>query len=84
MSWIEFHQESERLASAAEEAVRASRVGDAERLYRDAAEKERAAFDEIEPDKLRTKGITAVSVVALAYKAKAFRVAQRLRLCCFA
>lgn len=76
MSWIEFHQESERLASAAEEAVHASRVGDAERLYRDAAEKERAAFDEIEPDKARTRGITAVSVVALAYKAKAFRVAQ--------
>ena len=76
MSWIEFHQESERLASAAEEAVRASRVGDAERLYRDAAEKEHAAFDEIEPDKARTRGITAVSVVALAYKAKAFRLAQ--------
>ena len=39
-------------------------------------EKERAAFDEIEPDKARTRGIIAVSVVALASKAKAFRVAQ--------
>jgi hypothetical protein len=49
---------------------------DAELLYQNAAEKERAAFDEIGPDKTRTRGITAVSVVALAYKGKAFRVAQ--------
>src|SRR5437773_1733920 len=76
MSWIEFHEESERLASVAQEAIRASRLADAELLYRDAAEKERAAFDEIESDKTRTRAITAVSVVALAYKAKAFRVAQ--------
>jgi hypothetical protein len=76
MSWIEFHQESERLASAAEEAIRTNRLSDAERLYRDAAEKERAAFGDIEPDKARTRGITAVSVVALAYKGKAFRMAQ--------
>src|SRR5437762_11996281 len=55
MSCIEFHLETERLASAAEEAARGSKVSDAERLYLDAAEKERAAFDELEPDKTRTR-----------------------------
>jgi hypothetical protein len=68
MSWIVFHRRSEEYASAAE---RAARDGDCPRafaLWESAAEAERLAFDELSPDKLRTRGITAVSAVALWYK----------------
>ena len=72
MSWSEQHAESERLASAAETAMRRGHAEEGSRLFRQAGEAERAAFSSLEVNKERTRGITAVSAVSLLYKAKDF------------
>ena len=77
MSWAEFHQQSERLAAEAQSAA----VGAPDRareLYAQAAKLEAQALGELAPEKLRTIGITAVSAVALWFKARKFDEAQRL------
>jgi hypothetical protein len=76
MSWAEHHKTSEELANAAELAGREGKSNEAEDLYRRAASAERAAFDELDTNKTRTRGITAVSAVALAYKGRDLRAAQ--------
>jgi hypothetical protein len=70
VSWNMHHSESERLAAEAESARKAGEIPEAEELYRKAAVAESAAFDALEIDKLRTRGVTAVSAVALWYKAR--------------
>ena len=78
MSWLEYHRESERLASDAE--ITAHR-GDGERaraLYNKAAEAEVNALQEVEDDKPRTYGITAVSAVSLYFKAEEWQAARSL------
>jgi glycine cleavage system regulatory protein/CheY-like chemotaxis protein len=81
MSWERHHYESERLASAAETAVRRGDGRRASELYKLAAESEKRALNEIDPSKLRTLGVTAVSAAALYYKAgeyeTAYQIAQR-------
>jgi len=69
MGWNQNHSESERFASQAEVAARAGRRKRAAELYREAAEAERRALAAIDPLKIRTLGITAVSAVSLYYKA---------------
>lgn len=78
MSWSDLHARSERLAEAAHEATRA---GDSERaanLYSQAAYLEADALRELGAEKPRTYGITAVSAVALWYKAGNLSEAERL------
>ncbi len=84
MSWTEHHAESERLASAAEDASRNGDFAEATRLYVAAGKAEQAAFDSLEPSKKRTRGITAVSAVSLLYKAKDYEAAQTFAYGCLA
>jgi hypothetical protein len=69
MDWDENHSESERLASQAEVAAREGNRKRAAALYREAAEAESRALASVDPTKMRTLGITAVSAVSLYYKA---------------
>lgn len=78
MSWTELHQRSESLAAQAEMAVRANARDRAEQLYVEAAELESQALTSVLPSKTRTLGITAVSAVALWFKARKFAEAQKL------
>jgi hypothetical protein len=43
-----------------------------------ASDSERLAFESLEPNKARTKGISAIGTVALAYKGRDFTAAQQL------
>lgn len=77
MSWADLHQQSERLAAEAYMVAPQSAVR-ARELYAKAAQLEAAALQELADTKLRTIGITAVSAVALFFKARQFDEAQRL------
>ena len=78
MSWDQHHSLSERLASEAEFATRSGDHQRAISLYREAGEAESVAFDALSPEKHRTRGITAVSAVALCYKGHNYPAAERL------
>ena len=69
MSWLEHHQRSEKLASGADVARYQGDRELAKRLYGKAAEAEVRAIDALDPSERSTLGITAVSAVALYYKA---------------
>ncbi len=77
MSWAEFHQQSERLAAEAQ-TVAIEAPDRARELYAEAAKLEAQALRGLAPTKVRTLGITAVSAVALWFKARQFEEAQRL------
>jgi hypothetical protein len=78
MTWALHHEESERYAGLAEEAMRQQDVRRAVELYRLAAQGETQALESLEPDKVRTIGITAVSAVSLWFKARELRQAERI------
>lgn len=78
MSWSEHHAQSEKYAVEAETVRRRGEAGLAEQLYRKAAEAELSALESLDEGKIRTLGITSVSVVALLYKAREFAKAERL------
>jgi hypothetical protein len=78
MSWAEHHRDTERFTEAAETALREGRAEAAEELYSLASDSERLAFEALTPEKVRTRGISAVGIVALAYKARNFTRAQEL------
>lgn len=70
MTWSESHRVSEELASAAHVALRNGLSSQAETLFERAAEAEETALAQLNPsDKPRTFGITAISTVALWYRA---------------
>jgi hypothetical protein len=69
MTWAEFHRESERLALDAQASMRDRNIAQAEELYKKAAALEWHALECIDVSKVRTRGITAVSAVALWFKA---------------
>lgn len=69
MSWIAFHQVSERLASDAQAALLQGRHAQACELYAQAADAEDKALGTLDPSKTRTIGISAVSAASLYYKA---------------
>lgn len=77
MSWAELHHKSERLAAEAQGAARNSPEL-ARKLYIEAAKLEAEALSDIPPTKLRTLGVTAISAVALWFKARCFADAQQL------
>jgi hypothetical protein len=77
MSWADLHRQSERLAAEAQAAALQSPER-ARELYVQAATLEADALGELAPTKLRTLGITAVSAVALWFKARRFAEAQKL------
>lgn len=78
MSWNENHSRSERLAAQGDQVARTGDRAAAERLYAQAAEAEAAALDALAPEKLRTRGITSVSAVALWYRAHQLSRAEQL------
>lgn len=78
MTWVQFHAESEARAIEATVALSAKDETRAADLYRQAAELEQKALDSLEQNKTRTRGITAVSAVALWYKANEYTAAERL------
>lgn len=78
MSWTKLHAASERFAIEAQQAFAARDPEKARRLYRKAAAAEQNALDHLEPSKARSRGITAVSAVALWYKANEFDRAEQL------
>lgn len=78
MTWAELHTESERLAIEAQLALKARNTDQAIALYRQAAEIERQALDILDMSKVRTRGITAVSAVALWFKAREYIQAEQL------
>jgi hypothetical protein len=79
VSWDQHHSQSEKLAIDAQMASRAGEILRAEDLYRRAAAEETAAFDALGEDKRRTRGITAVSAVALWYKGRDYPVPNGCR-----
>ena len=78
MSWSDSHSKSERLAGQAEEAALTGDRISAESFYLLASEEEEKALAALPSDKLKTRGITAVSAVALAYKGRNYSTAQQL------
>ena len=69
MTWIEHHRQSERHAADAEVAYHRHDRSRARELYAKAAEAEKQALRFLDPSKIRTYGISAVSVVSLYFKA---------------
>ena len=84
MSWLEQHELSEGYASDAEVARLRGEYEQAQELYAVAARHEEKALREVAPDKPRTYGITAVSAVALRFKAAEFSEAKALSYRCLA
>ena len=84
MTWLEHHRLSERYASDAEVARLHGKHARAKELSAIAAQHEARALDEVAPDKPRTYGITAVSAVALHFKAAEFPKAKDLAYRCLA
>lgn len=78
MTWIELHAESERFAIEAQLALRARNADHALVLYKQAAQSERKALEQLDMSKVRTRGITAVSAVALSFKANEYELAEQL------
>ncbi len=78
MTWAEFHERSEALASQASLARRAGRSDEAAALFSQAAEAEERALRDLDPSKGRTLGITAVSAVSLWFKAREYQRAEHL------
>lgn len=84
MSWLVWHEESEKLASEAHVSVRRGEREQAKRLFAKAAEAESNALLALDRSKTRTFGITAVSAVSLRYKANHVLEAEKLALQCLA
>jgi hypothetical protein len=78
MNWAEHHSDSERLACDADAAIRRGDLRLAAELFGSAAQAEVKALATLGSDKPRTLGITAVSAVALLYKAGELDEAERL------
>lgn len=78
MTWGELHSKSEQLAIEASSAQQARDYAKATDLYRRAAELERQALVALDPTKARTRGVTAISTVALLFKGKDFDAAEQL------
>jgi len=78
MTWAELHSQSERLAIEAHVALKSRDTRRALDLYRQAADFEARALTLVDPSKVRTRGITAVSAVALWFKAEEYGRAEQL------
>jgi hypothetical protein len=76
MTWDRHHSRSELLAIEAEAAMRAGDRERAEDFYRQAAVAEGLALEDLPDEKKRTRGVTAVSSVALWYKGRDYSAAE--------
>ena len=82
MSWIEHHENSERLASQAQVAAQEGRWDEARALYGRAADAEESAVADLDQSKARTLGISSVSAASLHYKASQFARAEAVAFRC--
>jgi hypothetical protein len=80
MSWANLHRQSETSASEASEFARSGAQNQAVPRYREAAELEERALQQIDPSKQRTLGIVGVSTVSLWFKAGDYERAEQLAL----
>lgn len=78
MSWLDHHRRSEQAASEAHELLRSSQFDRATAKFREAAEFEERALSELDPSKLRTLGILAVSCASLWYKTREYERSAKL------
>jgi hypothetical protein len=78
VSWNLHHSASEKFVVEAEHALRTGQRALAEDLYQEASLAETKAFDAVDVNKLKTRGVTAVSAVALSFKARRYAVAEQL------
>jgi hypothetical protein len=78
MTWVELHRASEEAAIQAEARARAGDGPQARVLYARAAVLEHQALGVVDPLKARTRAVTAVSAVALFYKAAEYARAEQL------
>ena len=78
MSWSDHHNQSELLAQDAHEASRGGNFAHAKQLFGQAARAEAEALEHLTEEKPRTFGITAVSAVALFYKAGELEQAEEI------
>ena len=78
MSWHLFHKESDQFSIEAQLALKAGSFNHAAELYKKAASAEKKALDCVDKTKARTRGITAVSAVALWFKAGEYIAAEQL------
>ncbi len=78
MTWIDDHRQSEQFASDATLAYRRGDELAARALYVKAAEAEQNALLQLDTTKARTRGVTAVSVVSLWFKAGDYTKAEQL------
>jgi hypothetical protein len=76
MTWATYHTQSENYANLAETAAKQGHFDRAVELYRLAAKQETLALGELDPNKHRTIGITAVSAASLWSKARDLQQAQ--------
>ncbi len=70
------HRKAQKLAEKAALAVRSGHESRAITLFSNAAKMERIALSKMAPSSTRTKGILAVSMVSLLYKAKQYESAE--------
>jgi hypothetical protein len=82
MTWAQHHKESEAFAARAEDLENDGEFEAAIKLFDLAAQAETKALEALDPSKSRTIGITAVSAVALWYKAGNLNTAERLAYRC--
>lgn len=78
MRWAQLHSESEKIASEAELAFRARRYSEASQLYKAAADLEKRSLDLLVLSKTRTRGIIAISAVALYAKSGEYSIAEQI------
>lgn len=78
MSWSLLHRESETLATAAHEALQRGDSRRAVELFEQAAGAETRALESVSLDRPRTLAVTAISAVALWYKAGKLEEAAQL------
>ena len=77
MTWLEHHRQSEQFAGEAEIAQRFGDPANARELFRKAGDAEIRAIGDLEPDKPRTYGITAVSAVSCYFMARDYEQAEQ-------
>jgi hypothetical protein len=80
VTWLDWHKRSESLASEAHIAYRRGDRDRARQLFAEAATAEVNAAKDLQPNKSRTLGITAVSAVSLMMKADLLEEAEHLAL----
>lgn len=78
MTWAEHHDRSEDFASQAELHMLQGQQDDAVRFYSLAADAEVRALHDLDAGKTRTLGVTAVSAVALLFRARRYAEAEEL------